>query len=97
LNVGDVFQQSIRLQGEIQQTRLDLIWTDLEVCLTLATSAEVAFDMGHREHAEQTVARAEKGYSDMLGVFSAETGLTPEVEGKFQSVRERLDGLRRFR
>jgi hypothetical protein len=86
-------------QDDVEQNRLDLIRTDLDVCLTFAAVAEAAYSMGHREHAARTVASAEKGYCDMLRYFSQAKGLTPEVEkelqSKFQHLRERLDGLQR--
>jgi hypothetical protein len=46
-----------RLQDEIEQSRLDLIKTDLDLCLTFATVADTAMSMGHREHAERTIAK----------------------------------------
>jgi len=73
----------------------------LGVCLTLADLAEIEFGLGNTEHAEQSLANAEKGYSDMLRYFSKATGMTPEVEtglqSKFKEVRERLDRLKRLR
>ena len=70
------------------------------VCLTLATVAETAYSMGHREHAKRTIASAEKGDSDMLRYFHKATGMTAEVEkelqSKFKQLRERLDGLQRL-
>jgi hypothetical protein len=81
--------------------RLDFIWSDLDVLLTFATIAEAEYRMGNREHAERTLANAEKGYTDMLSYFAKATGLTsgidPDFQSKFKQVRERLDGLRRFR
>jgi hypothetical protein len=59
-----------RGSGRKPRARLDLIRTDLNVCLTFAAVAETAISMGHREHAKRTIARTEKGYSDMLMVFS---------------------------
>lgn len=71
------------------------------VCLTFATVAETAYSMGRREHAERTLASAEKGYSTLVRFFSQARGMTAEVEkelrSKFQELRERLDGLHRFR
>jgi hypothetical protein len=91
----------VRLRDEIEQARLDFVRRDLDVILTLATIAESRYSMGNREQAERTLAKAEKGYSDMLRFLSLAKRLTPEVEGEFQSkikqVRERLDRLRRFR
>jgi hypothetical protein len=88
-----------RLQDEINQSRLDLIRTDLDLCLTFATVAETAMSMGHREHAERTLASAEKGYSDMLRYFTQVAGMTAgvesELQSKFRRLRERLDGLQR--
>ena len=88
------------LCDEIEQSRLDFIRTDLGVCPTFATVAATAYSMGHREHAERTLARAEKGYSDMLRYFSQAKGLTPEIEkelqSKFKHLRERLDEVQRL-
>ena len=95
--MADPSYDPLRLRAEIEQARLDLIKTDLDVCLTFAKVAETALSMGHREHAAQTIASAEKGYSDMLRYFSQATGMTPEIESelqsKFKRLRERLDGL----
>jgi hypothetical protein len=99
--VGDLFHEDRKLRAEIELSRLDFIRTDLGLCLTFVTVAETAYSMGHREHAERTIASAEKGYSDMLRYFSQARGMTAEVEKEFQSqfqhLRERLDGLRRLR
>jgi hypothetical protein len=94
------FDKWTNLRAETEQARLDFIRTDLGLCLTFATVAEPAYSMGHREHAERTIAEAEKGYSDMLRYFSQSKGMTAEVESelqsKFQHLRERLDGLPRL-
>jgi hypothetical protein len=98
--VGDIFHDNLRLRALTEQSRVDFIRTDLGVCMTFATVAETAYSMGHREHAERTLASAEKGYSDMLRYFSQATGMTPEVErelwSRFRQLRERLDGLQRL-
>ena len=71
------------------------------VCLTLADLAETEYGLGNTEHAEQTLAKAEKGYSDMLRFFSEATVVTAEVESelrsKFKQVGDRLAGLQRLR
>ena len=99
--MSDPFHEYLRLRAETEQARLDFIRTDLGVCLTFATVAETAYSMGHREHAERTLASAEKGYSDMLRFFLRANGLTAEVEeelqSKFKQLRERLDGLQLLR
>jgi hypothetical protein len=73
----------------------------LDLCLTFATVAETAMSMGHREHAERTIASAERGYSDLLRYFRKATGMTAAVESelrsKFRQLRERLDGLQQRR
>ena len=98
--MGDLFHENLRLWDEIERTRVDFIRTDSGVCITFATVAETAYSMGLREHAERTLARAEKGYSDMLRYFHKATGMTAEVErelqSKFKQLRERLDGLQRL-
>jgi hypothetical protein len=89
-----------RLRAEADQALLDFIRTDLDVCLTLARLAETKYRLGYREHTAETLARAEKGYSDMLRFFSRARGMTAEVEeelqSKFKRLRERLDGLKRL-
>jgi hypothetical protein len=98
--VGDIFHDNLRLRALTEQSRVDFIRTDLGVCMTFATVAETAYSMGLREHAERTLASAEKGYSDMLRYFHKATGMTAEVEkelqSKFKQLRERLDGLQRL-
>src|SRR5260370_36915910 len=95
--MGTPFDRWVTLQDDFEEARLDLIRTDLDLCLTFATVAETAMSMGHREHAERTLARAEKGYSDMLRYFTQATGMTAEVKKELQStfkqLRERLDGV----
>jgi hypothetical protein len=91
----------VTLYGQFWVTpEVDLIRTDLGVCMTFATVAETAISMGHREHAERTIANAEKGYSDMLRYFLKAKGMTAEMENelqsKFKHLRERLDGLQKF-
>jgi hypothetical protein len=101
LNVGDAFHESLRLRAETDQALLDFIRTDLGVCLTFAAVAKTSYSMGHREHAERTIAEAEKGYSDMHRFFLRARGMTPDVEkelqSKFNLLRQRLDGLQRLR
>jgi hypothetical protein len=98
--VNDIFSDSLKIQTEHDQARLDFIRTDLEMCLTFATVVETEWKMANREHAVSTLAKAEKGYSDMMRFFSEATGVTPEVEKdirlKFEQLRERLDGLQRL-
>ena len=79
--MGGLFDKSEQLRKVTDQARLDFIWTDLDVILTFATVAETAYSMGHREHAERTLASAEKGYADMLRYFSKANGAgTAELE-----------------
>ncbi len=95
--MGLPFDQWLQLRDETEQTRLDFIRTDIEVCLTFADIVESEYRLGNREHAGRTLAEAEKGYRDMLRFFSQAKVLTAEVEeelqAKFNHLRERLDGL----
>ena len=99
--MGDSFHQNQIIRAEIELSLIDFVRTDLGVCMTLATVAETAYSMGHREHANRSLASAEKGYSDMLRYFLRARGKTPEVEmelwSKFQQLRDRLDGLQQRR
>ena len=94
------FHEWLALRDRIEQARLDFIETDLGVLLTFAAIVETQYNMGNREHAERTLAEAEKGYFILLRMFSKANGLTPELEVKFQltfkHLRERLDGLKRL-
>jgi len=87
--------------SEFEQSRLDFIRVDLELCLTFAAIADRSFRMGHRKNAERNLANAEKGYSDMSHFFSQATGITEQIEmelqSKFKLLRDRLDGLKRFK
>jgi len=97
----DPFHEWRDLQAEAEEARLDFIRTDLDLCLTFAALAETACRMGHREHAQRTLASAEKGYADMFRFFSQAKNPTPEtkkeLEVTFKRLRERLDGLQRRR
>ena len=99
--MGNLCHESLRIRDETDQALLDFIRTDLDLCLVFATVAETAYSMGHRAHAERTIASAEKGYSDMLRYFLRAKGTTPKVEKEltalFKHLRERLDLLQRLR
>jgi hypothetical protein len=97
--VGDLFLESLRIQDQTEQARLDFIRTDVELCLTFTTVAQTAYRIGYREHGERAIASAEEGYSTLLRFFSLAKNLTPEARNelqlKFKSLRERLDELQR--
>ena len=99
--MGDSFHQNQIIRAEIEQSLIDFVRTDLGVCMTLATVSETAYSMGHREHANRSLASAEKGYSDLLRYYCQAKGMTAEVEmelwSKFQQLRDRLDGLQQRR
>ena len=96
----DPYHEYLRLQSEREQTRLDLIKTNLKLYLTFATAAETAYSVGNRHHAERTLATVEKGYSDTFQFFSQATEINSEMErelwSRFRQLRERLDGLKRL-
>ena len=98
--MGNLFHQWLQLRDETEQARIDFIRIDLGVCLTFAAIVEMEYSMGNREHAERTLAEAERGYSDMLRFFSEAKGLTAEaqreLQSKFEQLRERLDGVRQL-
>lgn len=68
------FHDWLKLRDETNQARLDFIWIDLDVCLTFAAIVESEYTMGNREHAERTLASAEKGYSDTLPYLFSDKG-----------------------
>jgi hypothetical protein len=45
--------------SRIAITTVAIMRTDLELCLTLADLAETMYRIGNRDHAEQTLAKAE--------------------------------------
>ena len=95
--MGASYERWVTLRENVEQARLDFIRTDLDLCLTFATVVGTAYSMGHREHAERTLASAEKGYSDMLRYFSQArrmtAGVEKELKSMFKQLRERLDEL----
>lgn len=98
--MADPSHEWLALRDRTEEARLDFIWTDLGVLLTFAAVVETQYNMGNWEHAERTLAEAEKGYFTLLHLFSKANGLTVELEAKFQSkfkqLRARLDGLKRL-
>jgi hypothetical protein len=98
---GNPFHESLLLRADFDRRHLDFIGADLELCLTFAAIADWSFKTGHQKNAERNLANAEKGYSDMSRFFSRATGLTTQIEEelqlKFKLVRDRLEGLRRFK
>ena len=98
--MGDLCHESLRIRDETDQALLDFIRTALDLCFVFAKVVVTAYSMGHRAHAEQTIASAEKGYSDMIRYFLRARGMTPKVEMElrltFKRLRERLDGLQRL-
>lgn len=97
--MGDSFSKWSDLQEQTEEARLDFIKTDLEVCFSFAAVVETEYKMGNREHAERTLADAEKGYSTLIRLMSQTKGLQPETENGLQTrlkhLRERLDRLKR--
>jgi len=97
LDMGSAFDRWVTLRDDIERSRLDFIRTDLQVCLTLASVAGTAYDLGNRAHAARTIASAENGYTTLLRFFSQAKALTPEANKElqltFKRLRERLDGL----
>ena len=91
--MGSVFDRWVTLRDDIEQSRLDFIRIDLQVCLTLASIAETKYDMGNREHAARTIASVEKGYATLLRFFSQAKRISPEERKELQLAFERLDLL----
>ena len=86
------------IRARTDQARIDFINVDLDLCLTLAGVAETAISLHHLDHAEQSISRAEKGYSDLLHFYSEASGMPEDVQkelqSKFSQLRQRLDELR---
>lgn len=101
LNVAEPSHEWLALRDQTEKARLDFIWTDLGVLLRFAAIVETRYKMGDWEHAERTLAEAEKGYFILTRMFSKAHGLTAELQEKFQlkfaQLQARLDGLKRLR
>jgi hypothetical protein len=86
-----------KLKEQTLKTRLDFIITDLDLLFTFADLVETEHELGNHEHARRTLAEAEKGYEDMLRLFSTTEDLTPETQNafsaRFNELRELLDSL----
>jgi hypothetical protein len=95
--VDDSFSKWSTLRDQTEKALLDFIRTDLEVCLTFAVIVETEYGMGNRDHAERTLAEAEKGYSTLLRLISKAKGLRVEIQNELHTslkqLRERLDRL----
>jgi len=99
--VAEPSHEWLALRDQTEKARLDFIWTDLGVLLTFAAIVETQYSIGNWEHAERTLAEAERGYSILLRMFSKANGLTAERETefqmKFEQLHARLEGLKRLK
>ena len=79
-----------RLCARIEHARLDFIWTGFGVLLTVGAIVEMRYKMGKSEHAERTLAEAERAYCILARMFSSAQGLKLERQAQFQAKFEQL-------
>ena len=98
------FDSFANLQAESDQHRLDFIKTELGLCFTFSIIAARKYETGNQESAEKSMANAEKAYETVRKILSDRkhsTHLTEETiqesTWKLERLRDKLDGLRRFR
>ena len=101
LDMDDLYWKQSTLLDQAEQARLDFIKTDLEMCFTLTDIVETEYGLGNQEHAERTLAKAEKGYSTLVRLVSKTEKLPVEIESELQTrlkkLRDRLDQVKRPR
>jgi hypothetical protein len=93
------------LQADVDRHRVDLMETELALCLTYAIIAGQKYESGNEESAEEWMANAEEAYEVVIRVLSDpkhSKHLTEETiqkcRAELERLRDRLDGLRqRFR
>jgi hypothetical protein len=99
--MSDRFTKWRGLANHFEKLRLDFIRTDLEVCFTFVDIVKTEYAMGNLDHAERTLAQAEKGYSTLCRLMAQTKGLQQETQNELQArierLRERLDGLKQPR
>ena len=98
------FDQFAKLHEELDYHWLDFIKTELDLCFTFSTIAAQRYETGNQESAEKSMANAEKAYETVRKILSDRkhsTHLTEETiqesTWKLERLRDKLDGLRRFR
>ena len=58
------------LQSQSDQNRIEFLRTELSACFTFASVAETEFNIGNNEHAQRSIADAEKAYATMQRFLS---------------------------
>ena len=91
--------ESLRLQAEANQKRIDFLRTELETCFTLASVAEAKQARGDPQ-AQQSLASAETGYATLVRFLSdpkhskhIPEQVTMDLTAGVERLRARLDSL----
>jgi hypothetical protein len=87
------------LQANLDQNLVNFLETDLALCFTFADIAAARIETGNREHGEQAIADAEKGYQT-VSRFLADRHAShmnaekkQELTAELQRLRKRLDSI----
>src|SRR5215472_16001101 len=95
--MDEMLNESGRLKTLTENSRLELLRTDLEVCQTLVVLVESELEFRNHDHAAQTLTRADKGYQDMSRLFEQRKSWgespTAEIRWKLANLRKALDRL----
>jgi len=75
------------------QSRVDFLQTDLELCFTFADLAKTERGIGDLDAAHRLLEKAELGYVTMAGILPAveSAGQKIEIQEKLTELRGRLD------
>ena len=95
--MSDLAQRMAELHARTQQTRIDFLQTDLDLCFTFISVAETEHRTGDRAAAEQALKHAENGYAAIWRFLpDVEHGeKRRELQSQLSKLREILDGLKR--
>jgi hypothetical protein len=92
------------LQAESDCQRIEFIKNDLAMCSTFTTLATMKYEAGNWNSAERSLGHAEGTYAALLPLVSDPTyakHLTSQqvldFTAELERLREKLDGLQRFR
>jgi hypothetical protein len=90
-----------RLKAESDQNRIQFLRTELTGCFIFASVAKTEYRMGNAEHAQRSIADAEKAYATMQHFLSDPEHAKhitdeerQELTAGMERVRTLLDGLK---
>jgi hypothetical protein len=102
--MSELSDLSASVQSQSDYNQVDFLTTELALCFTFAAIAARNYETGNQEAAETSIANAEKAYEVVIHYLPGEPHSkhlpfeeVQAIRAEFGRVRERLDGLQRFR